>query len=64
MASRHRENKVMAAVACPTCGAPRGAVCRQPDGRGGYQPRMEFGRPLLCSERRAAWKMVRDGEVK
>jgi hypothetical protein len=63
MASKHREQKAIAAVACPSCGAPRGQLCRRPDGRGGYKPQTQYGRPMLCDERRKAWQMIRDGEI-
>ena len=33
------------------------------DGKGGYAPLTQFGRPMICAERRTAWQMVRDGEV-
>jgi hypothetical protein len=60
MASKHRERKVIAAVACPTCGAPRGTLCRKPE----TVLRAHPGRPLLCRDRIAAWQMLRDGAIK
>lgn len=60
MASKHREEKTIAAVACPTCGAPRGAACWD----GQRRPRLEYGRPILCPDRRLAWQMIRDGEIR
>ncbi len=60
MASKHREEKTIAAVACPTCRAPRGQPCHDRDG----QPRDDgHGRLQVCTERRAAWRAVRDGAV-
>jgi hypothetical protein len=32
MASKHREDKIVHAVACPRCGAPRGQQCRTANG--------------------------------
>jgi len=60
MASKHREEKAIAAVACPTCGAARGEVCRDRDGTA----HLQYGRPILCAARRAAWQMIRDGLIK
>lgn len=60
MASKHREQKAIAAVACPVCHAPIGAACRNPDGT----PRLAYGRPLICSDRRLAWQLIREGEIK
>lgn len=59
MASKHREAKAIAAVACPWCHAPQGAPCRHTDGT----PRTEYGRPMICPDRRRAWQMLRDGEI-
>jgi len=57
MASKHREDKAIKAVACPTCGAPRGEMCRR-------KKEQKFkGRLLICSARRLAWQMIRDGEI-
>jgi hypothetical protein len=59
VASKHREQKVIVAVACPTCGAPLGTLCRKPVTVLQAHP----GRPLLCRDRIAAWQLVRDGEI-
>ena len=59
MASKHREQKILAAVACTTCGAAIGEPCRYPDGR----RRLDYGRPMVCSERRLAWQLLRDPAV-
>ncbi len=64
MASKHREQKIVAAVACPTRGAPRGTLCRQNmRPRGDGLPPLP-ARPMLCAARRTAWQMIRDGEIK
>lgn len=53
MASKHREQKVIAAVSCPTCGAPQGLVCRQTiSGR----PQTFSGRPIVHQARRDKWR--------
>lgn len=73
MASKHREQKAIAAVACPACGSPKGELCRRPIQRRRYEsgrlvdyteyaPRTVNGRPMICAERRTAWQMVRDGD--
>lgn len=54
-----RESKAIAAVACSTCGAERGELCRRGDGTS----RIQDGRPMICSERRSAWQLVRDGQI-
>lgn len=55
-----RESKAIAAVACTICGAAIGEVCANRDG----SPRLMNGRPMICSERRLAWQIVRDAAVK
>lgn len=53
-----RDRKVIATVACPVCGAPIGAPCRQHG--------THTDRPLASrthSERRKAWQLVRDGTI-
>lgn len=58
MASRNRERKAIAAIECPTCRAPRGELCKR-------TKEQNFpGRLFICSARRLAWQMVRDGEIK
>jgi hypothetical protein len=64
MASKHREQKAIDAVACPDCGSPRGTLCRRPVGDGTYRPFLPYGRPILCAGRRRAWQMIRDGEIR
>lgn len=56
MASKHREEKVIAAVACPTCGAGPGMVCRQTISG---KPQTFSGRPIVHQSRRDAWVEVR-----
>jgi hypothetical protein len=59
MGSRHREAKIIAAVACPVCGATQGEPCRQHG--------VHAARPVASSthsERRRAWQMIRDGEIR
>lgn len=63
MASKHRERKIIASVACPDCGAPLGVLCRRDT-----RPRADGlpalpQRPMLCAGRRTAWQMIRDGEI-
>jgi hypothetical protein len=62
VASKHREQKVIAAIACPTCGAAVGQLCRR--------TRDELARvigptnrPLLCRDRVVAWQLLRDGVI-
>lgn len=43
-----------------SCHAPQGAPCRHTDGT----PRTEYGRPMICPDRRRAWQMLRDGEIR
>lgn len=58
MASKNRERKAIAAVACPDCGALKGELCRR-------TKEQNFpGRLFICEGRRRLWQMVRDGEVK
>jgi hypothetical protein len=58
MASKHRERKVIATVACPTCGAPPGMACRQTiSGR----PQLFSGRPIVHQSRREAWQAAKGG---
>lgn len=74
MASKNRERKAINAVACPACGSPRGELCRRPLHRTErtdagvpvieYVPQTQYGRPMICAERRTAWQMVRDGEIR
>jgi len=59
MASKHREEKAIAAVACPTCGAPRGEPCRHPTAPQAIAPERR-----ICADRRRAWQMIRDGVIK
>jgi hypothetical protein len=61
--SKQRERRAITAVACPDCGAPRGALCRRPVGDGTYQPMLQYGRPMICTGRRTAWQMIRDREI-
>lgn len=62
MASHHREQKIIAAVTCPACGAERGTLCKRPHkGRTDINP--YAGRMFICRERRVAWQMIRDGEI-
>lgn len=58
MASKHREQKAIAAVACPDCGSPRGEMCRR------TKDQNFKGRIFICAGRRIAWQMIRDGEIK
>ena len=58
MASKHREDKAIKAVACPDCGAPRGTMCRR------EKKHNVPGRLFVCKGRLIAWQMIRDGEVK
>lgn len=51
MASKHREQKIIDAVACPQCGAKRGELCKVHEKSRAFQ-----GRPVLHSERRAEWQ--------
>ncbi len=51
---RHREQKAIAAVACPTCGAPRGQDCRL---RTEAERATARGRLLIHAERRADWQV-------
>ena len=44
----------------PGATAPQGAPCRHTDGT----PRTEYGRPMICPDRRRAWQMLRDGEIR
>jgi hypothetical protein len=60
MASKHREQKVIAAIVCPTCGARRDEICRKPISVLRAHP----GRPLLCRNRIKLWQLIRDGEVR
>lgn len=57
---KRREQKAINAVACPWCHAERGEPCL--DKRTGL-PRLEYGRPMICPDRRTAWQMIRDGEI-
>lgn len=62
MASSTRDTRVVAAVACPRCGARAGEVCRNPvphdRRRGAEDRRAQPARPH--SERRAAWTGARE----
>jgi hypothetical protein len=51
MASKHREQNVIAAVKCPKCGAVVGKLCRVNE-----KSRISQGRPVLHQERREAWQ--------
>lgn len=48
MASKHREQNIIAAVACPVCGAAVGQPC-------GWS-RSGNRRPACCPARRVAWQ--------
>lgn len=50
--SRHRERQISAAVACPTCGAPRGQPCA-----------ITAGRPRVHDARRDAWRAARPADA-
>jgi len=75
MASKHRERKAIAAVACPDCGAAIDTLCRRPIERKRYEhgrlvpetvyvPLVQYGRPMICAGRRVAWQMIRDKEIR
>lgn len=53
MASKHREQRIVASVACPKCGAPIGDPCgyKHPD------------RPVVHGARRAAWQATQQKRV-
>ncbi len=50
MASKHREQRIIAAVACPQCGAPIGVSCRYAPGT------ITAGRLFCHTERRRAYQ--------
>ncbi len=56
--SKHRDSKVVATVACPTCGAPAGQLCR---GRLSHQPVITHGHAIIHPERRRAWQEAKGG---
>ena len=59
MASRTREQRVISAVSCPTCGAHRGQLCR-------VNPKTlaaARGRPVVHSERRKLWQQQRSPQA-
>jgi hypothetical protein len=58
--SKDRDWRAIHAVARPTCGAPQGQPCVD----GQQRPRFAGARPLVCPDRRTAWQMIRDGEIK
>ena len=60
MASKHREQKIIASVPCPVCGARIGELCRQ---RATTLDRSlaQGGRPLLHTERRLEWERTKRG---
>lgn len=63
MASRTREQRILAAVACPRCGARVGERCRNPIR---YQtmrgPEDRRAQPLRChTERRLLWEERKRG---
>lgn len=62
MASRHREEKAIAATDCPDCGARIGEPCRHPtaDAIG----LTAAGRLMVCRGRLRAWQMIRDGDIR
>jgi hypothetical protein len=49
MSAANRERKIVAAIACPQCGAVKGRPCS-----------VRAGRPLVCRERREAWQAWRE----
>lgn len=49
MSAANRERKIVAAIACPQCGAEVGRPCSLRDGR-----------PFVCRERREAWQAWRE----
>ena len=63
MASKHREQQIIAAVACPRCGAARGDPCRVVSGRAEGLTAMtrtaQGLRPVVHGERRHTWQRLR-----
>jgi hypothetical protein len=55
--SKHREDKAIRTVACPDCGAPKGAMCVR------KKEQNIKGRLFICAGRKLAWQMLRDGEI-
>ena len=58
MGSRTREQRIIAAVPCPECGAAVGELCRQ---RRELLQR-ERGRPILHTARRIDWQEWKKGK--
>lgn len=58
MASKHREENIVAALACPHCHAQAGERCRNPVSHQTERgPEDRRAQPLRChAERRAAWE--------
>lgn len=54
MANKNRERQIVAAVACPTCEAPAGVLCRVRK-----QSRRGKRRPILHSRRRMDWQALK-----
>ena len=59
----NRDRRTIAAVACPVCSARVGEPCRLLIEHGPKAGQRETRSSPVHSERRAAWKMVRDGEA-
>lgn len=65
MASRHREQRIIATVGCPRCGAKRGDPCRVAAGpheglTAGVRISASAVRLVVHAERRQAWQRLRD----
>lgn len=59
MGGKHRERQAIAQVACPECGAAKGAPCVDAQGR---PHRGEGGRPIVHTARRHAWQAARPAD--
>jgi hypothetical protein len=57
MASKHREEKIIASVDCPECRAKRDELCRV-----NTTSRLGQGRPVTHTARREAWQRQRASE--
>ncbi len=64
MASSTRDQRVVAAVACPRCGAPVGSPCRNPVAHQAARgPEDRRAQPVrVHSERRVVWQDAKVGK--